>query len=494
MAADASDAAGRLDPEAALLDILERSYADPEYFVHAMYPWGEPGTVLAQESGPDEWQTTILRTIGDQVAARLEGQEDLPSAIRIAIASGNGIGKTTLIAWIIHWFMSTRPLPQAVVTANTKSQLTTKTWRELAKWHSLALNVHWFEWTATQFKLRARPEMWFATATPWSKSNAQAFAGTHEKHVLMVFDEASNIEDIIWETAEGAMTTPGAMWFAFGNPMRNTGRFRECWTRFKRRWITAQVDSRTAKKADQRQIQEWIDDYGIDSDFVRSHVLGEFPKAGPMQLIPVDLVDAAVARTIDPKHIAPSMPILMGVDVARGGSAQSVIIIRQGPKVYHEVFKYRIRDLMKLAGYVAEKITKYKPDTVFIDATGMGAGVYDRLVQLSYDNVVPVFVGDRGMVVENKRFYNPRIEQWVRMREWLRTGDIPNDRELREELIAPEYWFDTNMLMRLEPKEDLEARGIPSPDCADALALTFAHAVPTKRNDRDTNLVEPEVV
>lgn len=480
------------DPDQLLIGVIERSYADPEYFVHVMYPWGQPGTVLADESGPDEWQASILRMVGEQVEARFQPDHDLPNAIRIAIASGNGIGKTTLIAWIIHWFISTRPFPQIVATANTKTQLSSKTWRELAKWHSLALNAHWFEWTATTFKLKDKPEMWCANATPWSKSNAQAFAGTHEQHVLMLFDEASNIEDVIWETAEGAMTTPGAMWFAFGNPMKNTGRFRECWTRFRKRWITAQVDSRTAKKADQKQIAEWIEDYGLDSDFVRSHVLGEFPSAGPMQLIPVDVVDKAVARVIDPKHISPSSPVLMGVDVARGGSAQSVILVRQGPKAYPELFKYRVRDLMKLAGFIAEKINKFRPDTVFIDATGMGAGVYDRLVQLGYDNVVAVYSGDRSMVSEPKRFYNPRIETWYRMGEWLKTGDIPNDRELREDLIAPEYFFDVTQLMRLEPKEELIARGIPSPDCADALALTFSHAVPVRRVNGPGGGVETE--
>ncbi len=489
--------AGRLkDDEDLLGELVARCYADPELFVHTMYPWGEPGTFLANETGPDEWQTAALRALGEEVREQENLEELMRRAIRFAVASGHGVGKTAFVAWIIQWFISTRPFPQIVVTANTRTQLTTKTWRELAKWHSVSLNSHWFEWSATQFKLVARPDLWFATAVPWSVSNAQAFAGTHEAHVLMVFDEASNIEDIIWETAEGAMTTPGSMWLCLGNPVKNTGRFRECWTRFRDRWTTFQVDARKAKKANQIEIRQWIEDYGLESDFVKTRILGEFPSSSPLQMIPVDLVDEAVAREVKWENIPVTTPKLMGVDVARSGSAQSVILFRQGPKLLKDIYAYRIPDLMLLAAQVAKKINDYKPDVVFIDATGMGVGVYDRLVQLGFDNVVAIYTGDRKEVLEKRVYYNPRIESWARLKTWLRTADIPDHRPLREDLIGPEYFFDQAQLMRLESKEDMAARGIPSPDFADALALTFSQAVPVKRvyghDDEYSN--EPEVV
>lgn len=477
-----------------LIEEIALCYADPERFVHVMYPWGQSGTFLHNEEGPDRWQTAALRLLGEQIQNRIEGVESLTAAIRMAIAAGHGVGKTAFIAWIIQWFVSTRAFPQVVVTANTKTQLSTKTWRELAKWHQVSLNEHWFEWSATQFKLKAQEALWYASAIPWSKSNSQAFAGTHEKHVLMLFDEASNIDDIIWETAEGAMTTPGAIWLVVGNPIRNTGRFRECWTRFRKRWITFQVDARDAKKADRKQIAEWIEDYGLDSDFTRTRILGEFPKAGPLQMIPVDLVDAAVERVVPWKNIPETTPKLMGVDVARSGENQTVIMFRQGPKLLPDIFKYRIPDLMQVAAVVAEKIRDYRPDVVFLDATGMGWGVYDRLIQLQFDNVIPVLTGDRGEVRQKKVYYNPRIESWAAMKNWLKYADIPNDRELREDLIAPEYFYDTNNLMRLESKDDMIARGIPSPDCADALALTFTHPVPAKAGLEAQGFMEPEVV
>ena len=126
--------------------------------------------------------------------------------------------------------MSTRPHLSGVVTANTMSQLSTKTWRELALWYKRLINRHWFKWSATKFWHVEHPETWAVHATPNSEHNSEAFAGLHAKYVLMIFDEASAIPDKIWEVAEGALTDSDTeiIWLAFGNPTRSTGRFREC--------------------------------------------------------------------------------------------------------------------------------------------------------------------------------------------------------------------------------------------------------------------------
>ena len=108
----------------------------------------------------------------------------------------------------------------------SESQLKTKPWRELSKWHKMARNKHWFNWTATKFYQVDNEETWFAAAIPWSANNPDAFQGTHEESgTLIVYDEGSAIDDTIWEATEGAMTSTGAIWIAFGNPVRNTGRF-----------------------------------------------------------------------------------------------------------------------------------------------------------------------------------------------------------------------------------------------------------------------------
>lgn len=447
--------------ECKLQDDIALFVYNPLGFVLFVFPWGE-GALSEYPDGPDEWQTDILREIGEKAKTAKD-------AIQIAVASGHGIGKTALIAWIIIWFLSTRPTPQAVVTSNTKTQLDTKTWRELAKWHKLAINSHWFQWTATKFYMKSDPETWFASAIPWSKEHADAFAGTHEEYVLVIYDEASQIVDVIWEVSEGAMTTPGAIWIAFGNPTQNTGRFKECFGRFRHRWITRQIDSRTAKMANRAQIDKWIEDYGEDSDFVRVRVKGEFPRASSMQFISEEIVQEAINRVleVDAYEFA---PIVMGVDVARFGDDQTVMVIRRGLKLLH-IERHRELDLMTTSAMVARLEDKWGVNVTFVDAVGIGAGVVDRLNQLGRRGIIGVVSGSRAT---NQKYFNLRAEMWGNMREWLEQADIKDDKELKTDLTAPEYGFATGDKLQLEKKEDIKGRGLASPDSGDALALTFA--------------------
>jgi hypothetical protein len=412
---------------------------------------------------------------------------------------------TTLVSWIIYWFMSTRPSPQVVVTANTNAQLTGKTWRELAKWHRLAKNASWFAWSAQKFSLKAAPDTWFASAVPWSKERAEAFAGTHEKHVLVIFDEASAIDDVIWEVAEGAMTTSGAMWFAFGNGTRNTGRFRECFRRFKHRWVTRTVDSRTAKKADQKQIAQWAEDYGEDSDFFRVRVRGDFPRAANSQFIPEDIVEDAMARyrgiirrkrqalgelaeqgavaRVSLDEDAPKWaPLILSVDVARFGGDESILGFRRG-NLFLVHSRHRGQDLQMLAAKVAEAINAFGPDATFVDAVGVGGGVVDALTHLGYR--VESAMGSMKALDETK-YFNRRVEMWALMREWIKNGGVLEDStEIRDELIGPEYGFDGKSRWQLETKEDMKARGLPSPNIADCLAMSFFMPVAPRATGTD---------
>jgi hypothetical protein len=452
--------------EIELIEDIARFYDNPLGFVKYVFPWGE-GSLKDEEI--DQWQTETLQDIGNAV----KNGATLDDAIRIAISSGHGIGKTAFVSWIILWFISTREFPQIVVTSNTANQLSAKTWRELAKWHRLAINKAWFEWTATKFYHKQYPDTWFASAIPWSINNSEAFAGTHEKHVLMLYDEASGIHDQIWEVSEGAMTTPGAMWIAFGNPTKNTGRFRECFGKFKHRWLTKQIDSRTARKASLKQIQQWVDDYGEDSDFVRVRVRGVFPRAGSNQFIGADIVEACRSYKAEGYD---KLEKLIGVDVARFGDDQSVIIKRQGRKV-HEPVKFRGLDTMSLASRVVEVIDEYQPDAVFIDGVGVGGGVIDRVKQLRQNaNIIDVGAGSKAHNTE--KYFNKRAEMWGLVRDYLKAGaELPQDNELLEELQAVEYGFSPKQQIQIEKKDDMKARGLSSPDVADALCLTFAEKI-----------------
>jgi hypothetical protein len=257
---------------------------------------------------------------------------------------------------------------------------------------------------------------------------------------------------------------------AFGNPTRNTGRFRECFGRFRHRWNVRQIDSRNAKKANRKQIQQWVDDYGEDSDFVKVRVRGEFPSASSTQFIPMHVVEQALVR----RDEVVTSPRIMGVDVARFGDDQSVILVREGNTV-KLIRRYRGLPIDQFSGHVAQAINEYQPDAVFIDGIGVGGGVVDILRgnKFKIDDVVA-----SAAPLEPRKYANLRAEMWGKMRDWLADyGCLPDDRELRDALIAIEYGFNNAGAIQLEKKEDVKSRGMASPDVADALAMTFARPV-----------------
>ena len=458
--------------ELAIATDIAEFYADPLGYVMYAFEWGKPGGDLEYCTGPDKWQREQLQRVG-------QAFEDNPdTTIQEAIASGHGIGKSAETAWIIMWAMSTRPHLSGVVTANTATQLASKTWRELAVWNKRAINEHWFKWTATRFFHVDHPDTWVMAAIPQSEHGSEAFAGLHADHVLVIYDEASAIPDIIWEVSEGAMTTPRAMWFVFGNPTKNTGRFRECFGKNKHRWNQRQVDSRTCKMTNKAKIQEWLEDHGEDSDFFRVRVRGEFPRAGSQQFISSEHVENARRRTLTGEQFW-HLPVVLGVDVARFGADQSVIIVRQGRKI-KSIYKYRELSTVQLAARVAEKMRSYNPTVTFVDGIGVGAGVVDQLVSLGYP-VQDVNVGQAAS--EPDIYYNKRAECWGRMRDWLEFADIPDDSELADDLVGPEYKYTVKEQIQLEKKEDMKKRGLSSPDAADAIAITFAEHVITQRQE-----------
>lgn len=462
------------DPDAILADEIARFEFDPLGYVLYVFDWGHGD--LAGEDGPDAWQADMLRDIG-------EAMRTSDTSVRMAVASGHGIGKTALTAWVIHWFIATRPGCAGVVTANTADQLKNKTWRELSKWNSRAINGHWFDWTATSFKSVERPDTWFIAAQPWSKERSEAFAGLHEKDVLVLFDEASAIDDVIWEVAEGAMTERGALWLALGNPTRNTGRFRECWGKFRNFWRTKQIDSRTAKRTNKAEIAQYETVYGEDSDFFRVRVRGMWPRASSMQFIPTDVVEAAMER--EPVcHLAD--PLVMGVDVARFGDDETVIAFRRGRDACSVPWvKYRNIDGMTLAAEIARLSDQEKVDVIFIEGGGsIGVGPIDRLRMLGRPviEVIPSNPVKRSRAGEGLGApYNRRAEMWLLMRAWLEVGAIPDDPTLESDLTGLEYGYaGPNDALLLEAKDHMKRRGLASPDSGDALALTFAEPVAPK--------------
>lgn len=474
--------ANLIETENRLVDFVADYRHDPLGYAQASFEWGKGE--LTGSSGPRAWQRDILDIIGK----RLRDPATRHQPIQIAVASGHDIGKSALISMILQWGESTSVDTKGVVTANTDTQLRTKTWPEVTKWFRLALNSHWFKPTATAVAAvdPSRERTWRADAIPWSETTTESFAGLHNlgRRIILIFDEASAISDKIWEVAEGALIDEDTeiIWLVFGNPTRNVGRFRECFGKFRHRWTTRQIDSRTVEGTNKNQISKLVEDYGEDSDFVRVRVRGEFPRAGTMQFVPGDIVDAARKRDA---YATLSDPLIMGVDVARFGDDQSVIVIRRGRDARTVPWlKFRGLDTMTLAAKIMELQSLHQCDAIFVDGGGVGGGVIDRLRMLQ-QNVIEVSFGgtaDRAIATTEGAvvYYNKRAEMWGYMRDWLAGGSIPDDPELASDLVGVEYGYKPFKgidSIILEKKADMKKRGLASPDNADALALTFAYPV-----------------
>lgn len=459
-----------------LAEIMARFKNDPLGFVLWAFPWGEQGTQLENEY-PDRWQIAVLQDIGAAFEANdlLPEEERIP--VQVAVASGHGIGKTAFMAWIDLWFMSTNIDPQIVTTANTLNQLTTKTWRELAKWHKLMIHQHLFEWTATKFYLKERPETWCSNAIPWSKHTTESFAGTHAEAVLYKFDEGSAIEDAIYDVSEGAMTSGRCLWVVFGNPTRNTGRFRACFGKFRHRWITRSIDARTARKTNKNKLQQWIDDYGIDSDFVRVRILGRFPRQASNQLIAEADVDYCINEF---ESLGFEMfPVSICVDVARFGDDMTTIGAYQGSKT-HELKGYTQKNVVETATMTAEcyrfhraRIPSHIQVRVFVDDIGVGGGVTDILKTWG---IPTTGVNSGARAQDPEKYVNVRAEMWWRGREAVIAGfELPNEPRLKEDLVNIEYFMTANQKIQIEAVKDLKTRDLPSPDFGTNFVLQFAY-------------------
>lgn len=471
-----------------LADECSRFYADPYGWVMWAFDWnyGE----LEGFEGPDVWQRDLLIELGKQVKERGFDGVNPVAPIREATASGHGIGKSAYSSWIILWIMSTRPYAKGIVTANTSDQLRTKTWGELGKWRSRCIVGHWFEYNNGRGSMslyhKSWPESWRVDAQTCREENSEAFAGLHAANStpFYLFDEASAVPDSIWEVAEGGLTDGEPMFFVFGNPTRNTGRFRECFGRNSSMWNTRQIDSRTAKMTNKALLEQWREAWGEDSDFFRVRVLGRFPRAGDMQYIPSDVVFDAMKRS--PGRYLGDDPLICGIDLARGGDDNCMIQFRRGKDAMSEK-TYRIpgeksRDSMRVVSMITMVLDRHKPDVTFLDVGSMGGPIGDRLRQLGY-HCIDIGFGNKA---DDERLYaNKATEMWSRMRQWMiEGGSIRDDPELETELTSREYQHDKRDRLELEAKKEMKKRIGHSPDGADALALTFAQHVPQREVPR----------
>lgn len=458
---------------------------DPLGHVLYCYPWGQESTPLAGKDGPYPWHREMLTEIGDKLrAGELVNFADV---LRFATSSGHGIGKSAMVAWIVRWALDTLVGTRVMVTANTEKQLTTKTWPELNKWHSMALTRDWWTWTATAY-VSSDPEhaaTWRADAITWSEHNTEAFAGAHNegKRLVILFDEASAIGDPVWEVTEGALTDANTeiLWAAFGNPTQATGRFRECFRGARHRWSVRQIDSRTVPGTNKTLLNQWVQDHGEDSDFVKVRVRGIFPAMSLKGLYSEQDVDAAFGRALRPAQYQ-FAPVILTCDPAWEGDDMLVIGKRQG--LWFEILKEMPKNDndIAVANILARYEDEYQADAVFIDL-GYGTGIASagktmgRTWQLVSFAESPI---DPGCL-------NKRAEMANLAKAWLKQGGAlpgtgPGAHALRQQLLDIETVPRADGRLQLEAKKDMKARGLDSPGHFDALILSFAY--PVQKKDR----------
>ncbi len=468
-------------------------YDDPLGFVLAAYPWGVKGTSLENESGPDENQTEFLTDLGAAVKARGFNGGDPVMPILMNVSSGHGTGKSVLGAWIADWILSTRPHSIGTITANTIKQLENRTWAEVQRWTKLCMTAHWFDIQMTGIYATESAEDWKVVMQTCREENSQSFAGQHAKNSTSwyLFDEASDIPDSIWDVAFGGLTDGEPMFFAWGQPTKSNGKFHEITFGSQRnRWDHRTIDSRTSRFTNKALMAQWCADNGEDSDYFRVRVLGLPPRASDLQYIDSDRIFAA--QNCEAFHFEDD-PLVVGLDVARGGKANSVFRFRRGMDA-RSIPPIRIsgedsRDSMVLVTKLLQVMdTEYggvKPAPAFVDS-GFGGPIVDRCRQLGFTNVIEVRFG--ATCSDPVHYANKRAWMWSQVREFLQRGAIDKDPRLATDLAGPAVKMDKQDRICLESKEEMEKRGLDSPDDGDALALTFAQyvaPVPKEEPDED---------
>jgi len=419
-------------------------------------PVGFVRDVLGQS--PTKWQEDALR----KVAA---GRR------RISIRAGHGVGKSTVCAWAVVWFMCTRFPQKTVMTAPTAGQLFDALFSELkAQVNRLPPVLRdSFDVFSDRIALKGAPESSFASARTSSSDRPEALAGIHSEHVLLIIDEASAVPEAVYEAAAGSMSGHSACTILIGNPTRNSGMFYKTHHELASDWETMHVSCVDNALVSSDFVDQIRTTYGEESNAYRIRVLGEFAVADDDTLIASEIVDSAMTRDVSGTE---QDVMVYGVDVARFGSDRSALCKRRG-NVVIEVKSWGGLDLMQLVGAIVNEANIDRPDEICVDTIGLGSGVADRLREMGY-NVRDVNVAETSAMNPNAN--RLRDELWLSVRDWLSTRGvkIPNDASLRHELVAPRYTFTSTGKIVVESKDLMRKRGMRSPDLADALCLTFA--------------------
>jgi hypothetical protein len=470
-------------------DRLKDFSNDPLGFVKWAWRWGLPGP-LERFTGPDVWQEDFLNDLGEQVRKRNFNGRDPVDPIKMTVSAGKGVGKGVLAGMLTTWIIQTWPYCQGTVTANTFPQLETKTWATIIHWFKTSRGAGAFIIGGSGIRHKDHGKSWMCTPQTCKEENSESFAGQHAANSVQfyIFDEASAIVPKIWEVADSGMVDGLPMFFAFGNPTRGNGTFYDInFGREKDLWDHRTIDARKCNIPNKKTIEEKVAQKGEDSDYVRVYIRGLPPTSSDFQYIDSERVFQAQRRK---PTVMADEPLVAGVDCARGGSDKMVIRFRQGDdaqsrkaiKIPGEEVRDSMLAVTKLADLATQEIKDRdgkngrKVDMWFVDSGSMGGPIVDRLKQLGHKNFIEINFANK--CPDPLHYANMRIWMWAQMREHLGTRlAIDADTELEIDLTGPGIHHDKSDRIVLESKDDMEDRGLSSPDDADALCLSYAQKV-----------------
>lgn len=421
-------------------------------------------------------------------------QRDILHAIgrhnRVTVRSGHGVGKTLTAAVAACWFLAEHNPALVVTTAPTFRQVKEILWAELRRlWHCTPWGRHRVgHVNQTEIRLTDnRRAFGFSTDEP------QRLQGLHCENLLLIVDEAGGVSKEIFEAARGLLTSRNARALLIGNPILPHGPFYDsfrspAWTGLAVSCLESPnvtageeiIPGLTTRAWIEEQQNEW----GESSGVYQARVLGEFPEGGEDMLIPLRWVEAAQERQAPPQHNA---SLCLGCDVARFGSDRTVLCLRDQFAVRH-LESHTGHSTMVTAGRVLATAREWRipAQRCFVDDTGVGGGVSDRLHEQQF-NLNPVNFGESAR--DGERFANRRTEMFWRLRDALNPEITHSPRlaipksmsELAAEITRPLYAYTSRGQIKLEAKDQIKARLGRSPDLADALALTFT---PRRREPR----------
>jgi phage terminase large subunit len=296
-------------------------------------------------------------------------------------------------------------------------------------------------------------------------------------------EEASGIYEPVFEVAEGALSSAGARVLMIGNPTKNTGTFAASHRHNRGEYRALHFRSQDSPLVDPDYRARLVRKFGEGSNVVRVRADGEFPKQDDDTLISVELTEAALQRE-GPALVTGARRL--GVDVARFGDDRTVLLLRQGPVVEH-IAVYAKQDTMTTVGHVVQAARQWHAAEIYVDVIGVGAGVYDRLAELRREGTLSatlqaVNVAEAApprQAQDDAQGKTLRDHLWLQTAAWLRdeapvfAADRDHGEDLAGELSSVKYAPDSNGRLVIESKDAMKARGLRSPDLADALTLTF---------------------